>query len=99
MKKVKLKTKKQLKKFAKYMGGETSETLYYIIDLKSGKPVESEPKEDGAYVAKAFNAVNHGEEFLVVDHPNPISRQEYDLIKELFEEQEKSEDVSYNGVF
>lgn len=38
---------------------------------------------------KTFWWEDHGQEYLVVDHPNPISRDEYDRLKILFKEDKK----------
>lgn len=86
--KVILKSTKTLKKFARYLGGDMSETIHYFIDMFTKEPLESTEEPDKSFMAKGFHATDHGEEFLVVDHPNPISRDEYERIKALFTEVE-----------
>ena len=45
--------------------------------------------EDPPEVHKGFHCLDHGEEFLVVDHPHPISKQQYEMIKIFFKEKEE----------
>jgi hypothetical protein len=85
MKKVKLKSGKDLKKH---------------IDLTSdsGEMIRLRVKKsEGVSIYRNFHSGDFGKEYLVVDHPNPISKDEYELIKELFED--KKDKSSYNGVF
>ena len=61
-------------------------------------------KEDDLHSSSVrFRAIercysDHGQEFLVVDHPRVISREEYEKTKSLYSE-EVEEVSSYNGVF
>lgn len=98
VKKVKLKATHKLKRFARFLGGDMSETVHYFIDMVTGEPMESNKEPNKSFMAKGFHVCDHEEEFLVVDHPNPISRDEYNKIKELFEELPEERE-SRKGVF
>lgn len=97
LKKVKLKAVNELRKFARYLGGDMSEDVHYFIRMSSGDLIENEKEPTGSFHAIGFHVLDHGEEFLVVDHPNPISKQQYDTYRALFEEQD--ENRSMKGVF
>lgn len=95
LQKVKLKTISELKKFARHLGGDMSETLHYFIKF-DGKPIKNTEEPNTSFHAVGFHVLDHGEEFLVVDHPNPISKQQYDAYRELFKEED--ENRSMKGV-
>jgi len=95
--KVKLKTANALKRFARYLGGDMSESVTYFIEMGTNRPMENNESPQNSFHAKSFHALEHGEEFLVVDHPNPISKQEYETFKDLFEIVEE-ERRSHKGV-
>jgi hypothetical protein len=85
MKKVKLKKEKDLIEHIDFTSGSGE-----MFRLRVKKSV-------GMSVYRNFHCSDFGQEYLVVDHPNPISNDEYKLIKELFEEIE--DNPSFNGVF
>ena len=85
--KVVAKSINKLKKYARHLGGDMSETLHYFIRMDNGELLERGENPDTSFTAKGLHVLEHGEEFLVVDRPNPISKQEYEQIKVLFEEQ------------
>jgi hypothetical protein len=102
VKKVRLKTSNLLKRFARYFGRDMSESVTYFIDIKTGKPIENRINPDTSIFVSSFHVLQHGEEFLVVDHPNPISKDEYEKMKELFSESPSdtvNERGSFKGVF
>jgi len=96
-KKVKLKTASALKRFARYLGGDMSESVTYFVEMSTNRPMDRTEDPDVSFHARSFHVLEHGEEFMVVDHPNPISRQEYETFKDLFEIVEPVE-RSHKGV-
>jgi len=73
-----------------------SETVHYFVDMFTKEVMERNEDTNKNFIVKGFHVLDHGEEFLVVDHPNPISRQEYEAVKDLFDNVE--EKVSRKGV-
>lgn len=75
---------------------KTSEAIVKLIKNREVLPMHtSDSGEWTSYgvgenptVVKTFWYDDHGKEFLVVDHPNPISKDEYDRLKILFNEKE-----------
>ena len=96
-KKVKLKTANMLKRFARYLGGDMSESVTYFVEMGTNRPMENTEDPQVDFHAHTFHVLDHGEEFLVVDHPNPISKQQYELMKNLFDTVDEGRG-SYKGV-
>ena len=99
VKSVKLKSLEKLKPFARHLGGDQNGSLHYFVRMGTKEPISNleEPNcIDGAFMASGYHVLEHGKEFLVVDHPNLISKREYEMLQELFEETE--EDRSMKGV-
>ena len=95
LKKVRMKTISQLKRFARHLGGDMSEDIYYFAK-STGNLIENIDDGYKNFNAVGFHALDHGTEFLVVDHPNPISKQQYEAFRELFTEED--ENRSMKGV-
>lgn len=95
--KVKLKSLKKLKKFAMNNGGDMCETLKYVIK-PNGELVENmtDLNKLGSFHTVFKHVLENGEEFLVVDHPNIITKREYEMSKVLYETE--SEEISMKGV-
>ena len=85
--KVKLK-KGLLEKYGFSMdGGDFDETQYIAIDTITGKPIKYKDLSNHSNFMVSPFSVGDGEiEFLVVDHPKPISKEYYYRIKPIFEE-------------
>lgn len=95
-KKVRLKSLNSLRRFARFLGGDMSETVHYFVDMFTKEVLERDEDTDKNIIVKGFHVLDHGKEFLVVDHPNPISREEYEAIKDLFDNIEVK--ASHKGV-
>jgi len=87
--KVKSKTLKELKKYARHLGGDMNETLHYFIRASDGSLLKTLDSPECTFTAIGLHVLNHNEEFLVVDHPNPISKYEYESTKILYKEIKK----------
>ena len=84
--KIKLKTKKLLRKYGRHVGGDMSTTLEYRIDFNGNLiPTEVDCDELGGFHVVYKDVLENGEEFLVVDHPNIITKQEYEMSKSLYD--------------
>lgn len=97
--KARLKTGKELKEMHRageihLGGGDTGETV--IISMPWGNKRPFDYKKDSS-IHKRFESGDLGEEFLIVDHPNVITRQEYGCIKRLFD-MEGKETMTLTGV-
>jgi len=80
-KKVKMKSMDSLKPYRQHMPGqgEMDENTYYAIGMVDGKLIKTHKTMNqvgGSVVVKRVHWCDHGQEFLVVDHPNPISKSE-----------------------
>jgi len=97
--KVKLKSIQKLKKYARHFGGDMSESNAYVLKHNGelvDKRVELNDVE-GGFIHVVKHVMENGEEFLVVDHLNIITKVEYERTKALYEEIKKSE-PSMKGV-
>lgn len=83
---MKIKLNKELvKKYWFHLGGDMSETMGLAVD-HSGNPITySEFLQRGGSV-KPIHVLQLEEEFLVVDHTNPLPVSEYSHWKKFFEE-------------
>ena len=72
-----------------------SESVTYFTKMSDGKLIPLEEHLKASFNAKSFHVLDHGKEFLVVDHPNIITKREYEAMQDLFEEPKKR---SMNGV-
>lgn len=87
--KVKLKTLKKLRKYGKCVGGDMSTVLEYKIDFNGNLiPLDADLDELGGFNMVYKDVLENGEEFLVVDHPNIITKDEYERTKCLYEVEE-----------
>ena len=82
--KVKL-NKDMVKKYWFHLGGDFSETMGIAIDHLGNPITYAEFVNKGGSV-KPIHVLDLGEEFLGVNHDNPIPKKEYEGFKELFEE-------------
>lgn len=85
---VKLKELKDLKKFARHFGGDMSESMAYVIRHDNGELVDRNANlnDIGSFTHTVKHVLENGQEFLVVDHPNVISKADYERTKALYEE-------------
>lgn len=94
--KVKSKTIDELKKYAFPVDrGDMDENMYYCLRF-NGELIERKRKLDftktkindieGSFTFKPFHWSEHDTEFLVIDHPNIITKDEYERMKDLFTE-------------
>lgn len=96
--KVKLKSLDKLRNFARHTGGDMSETLgYYVRFDGSLIPNDATLNDESGFHAVFKHVLENGEEVLVVDHPNIITKREYEQTKELYEKVE--ENRSTKGVY
>jgi hypothetical protein len=82
--KVKL-NKELINKYSFHLGGDTSETLGIAVD-HSGKPITYLQFQKSGGTIKPLRVLELEEEFLVVDHVNPMPKREYIHFKKFFEE-------------
>ena len=77
---------KMIKKYALPIGkGDMDEHIYVAVDFQ-GNPIEPKELDRHSFTVKAFHCLELEEEFLVVDHINPIAKDEYDRFKMFFGE-------------
>ena len=82
--KVKLKPLDTLREYGRSLGGDMSEDLSYFIKF-DGKLLKSNEQPTGGFTCFTKHVLENGEEFLVVDHPNIITKREYEASKILYE--------------
>jgi len=92
MKKVRTKTIEDLKPYSQPLPrGDMDENQYYCVLMGNKELVKSKFSLNdvgNAFTIKPLHWAEHDAEFLVVDHPNPISKKEYEHLKSLFVEEE-----------
>jgi len=84
--KVKL-NKEMVKKYRFHFGGDMSESFAIAVD-HSGNPITYKEFMEKGGTIKVFNNLQVDEEFLVVNHNNPITKNEHAHFKSFFMEQE-----------
>ena len=96
LKKVRMKTVNQLKRFIRRIDDmDKVGNINYFVDF-NGELIENTNNTIHNFSVVKFAVSDHGKEFLVVDHPNPISRQDYEASKGMFIEED--ENRSMKGV-
>ena len=85
--KVIMKSLRQLRKYGRNLGGDMNESLTYFIRMSDGSLIKTSENADESFIAVSKDVRDNGEEFLVVDHPNPISKREYEATKVLYKEE------------
>ena len=84
--KVKL-NKELVKKYWFHLGGDMSETMGIAVDHLGNPLTYSEfLHHEGMTSVKPIHVLKLEEEFLVVDHVNPIPKNEHGLFSKFFEE-------------
>ena len=81
---VKLK-KEMVKKYWFHLGGDFSETMGVATD-HFGNPITDTEFMDKGGTVKPIHVLELEDEYLVVDHGNPMPKKEYDHFKDFFEE-------------
>ena len=77
-----------LKKFSFSIGGDMSESIAIAVDHDGNPITYTEFLKDGG-VIKPIHVLGLKDEFLVVNHDNPINKGEYELFKIFFEKVKK----------
>lgn len=97
---VKLKELNELREFGRHLGGDFSETLGYYIRMSDGSliPNDADLNEEGGFHCFPKHILDNGQEYLVIDHPNIITKREYDTAKALYDEVDEEENRSMKGV-
>ena len=94
--KVKLKTE-LVKKFQFPVGGDMSESIGVAVSHQ-GQPISYQEFCEVGGTVKPFHALELEEEFLVVDHQNPVPKYEYEKFEQFFtplnEDQGKSKGLT-----
>lgn len=84
--KVKLK-KDMVKKYWFHLGGDMSETMGIAVN-HNGEPITYLEFQKSGGTVKPIHVLELEEQFLVVDHINPIPKREYEHFKDFFEVEE-----------
>lgn len=97
LKKVKMKTRGELRLSIR-RDDKFAHMSTVLISPQGELLQRNEEAED--YTSVFIDYDEFGEEFLVVDHPNVISKAEYEFKKSLFDDVlEEKEEYSFKGVF
>ena len=84
---VKLKSNKELQKYARHLGGDMSETVGYYIRFDGTLiPADADLNKEGGFYCFPKHVLDHGQEFLVIDNENTLSTREYNSSKALYDD-------------
>lgn len=73
-----------LKKYGFHVGGDMSESLGIAVDF-FGKILTKEEMKSTSCKIMTFHVCDEELEFLVIDHKNPLPKEQYDDFSQIFE--------------
>jgi len=74
----------KVKQYCFPLGGDFSETMGIAVDFQ-GHPITFDQFKEKGGTLKPLHPLDLKEEFIIIDHPNPITKSEYDQFKLYFE--------------